>query len=126
VQNVHVMRPEVRAEYERAAAALADAPEAFHRRLERFFTELRDPLYVLFGEDPRFPAHFDDVLAAMARTAAARDPELRALDHERSSARASWCATSARACTKARNATSPTTTCSWCCCGARSPPGACR
>ena len=83
MQNVHVMRPEVRAEFERAAAAHAGAGEAFLLRLERFFTELRDPLYALFGQDSRFPEHFDGLLAAMARTAATRDPQLRALDHER-------------------------------------------
>ena len=39
----------------------------------------------------------------------------------RSSRRRTSSATSAPAATRARSATSPTTTCSWCCCGARSP-----
>ena len=76
------MRPEVRAEYERARARL-DGDDAFATRFERFFTELRDPLVALYGDDPRFPAQFGALLDAMARAAAARDPELRRLDHER-------------------------------------------
>ena len=43
----------------------------------------------------------------------------------RSSRRATSSPTSARAATRARSATSPTTTCSWCCSGARWPPGGC-
>ena len=42
----------------------------------------------------------------------------------RSSRRATSSATWARGATRARSATSPTTTCSWCCCGARSPRSA--
>jgi len=82
VQNVYAMRPEVRAEFARVRPAL-DGDAAFLVRLERFFTELRDPLVALYGEDPRLPEQFGALLAAMARTASARDPDLRRLDHER-------------------------------------------
>jgi amylosucrase len=82
VQNVYAMRPEVRAEYARVRARLdGDAP--FLTRLERFFSELRDPLVALYGEDPRLPAQLDALLDAMAATANARDEPLRRLDHER-------------------------------------------
>jgi amylosucrase len=82
VQNVHAMRPEVREEFERAREwAAGDA--AFEVRFERFFTELRDPLTALYGSDPRFPERWRALLAALARTAAERPPELRRLDHER-------------------------------------------
>ena len=76
------MRPEVRAEYERAREGLG-GDAAFGLRLERFFTELRDPLVALYGEDPRFPAMWGRLLGALEATAAGRDPELRILDHER-------------------------------------------
>jgi amylosucrase len=76
------MRPEVRAEFERALAGL-DGDEVFATRLERFFTELRDPLVALYGTDPRFPAQWQALLEAIAAAAAGRDPELRRLDHER-------------------------------------------
>src|SRR4051812_9114389 len=76
------MRPEVRAEYARVRAAL-DGDAGFLVRLERFFTELRDPLAALYGEDPRFDEQFRALLEAMARTARTRDPELKRLDHER-------------------------------------------
>ena len=83
VQNVHAMRPEVREDYERALAWL-DGDAAFHTRLERFFTELRDPLVALYGDDPRFPAQWARCWRRSPRAAAARDPpSLRALDHER-------------------------------------------
>ena len=52
-------------------------------RFERFFTELRDPLFALYGDDARFAAAWPRLLAAVARTAAERPRELRALDHER-------------------------------------------
>jgi len=82
LQNVFAMRPEVRAEYEEVRSRLrGDA--AFGLRLERFFTELRDPLVDLYGGDPRLPAMWRDLLDAIAATAAARHPELRLLDHER-------------------------------------------
>jgi amylosucrase len=76
------MRPEVRADYERARA-IAGGDEAFAIRFERFFTELRDPLFELYADDPRFPAQWQALLATIAHAAAARAPELRALDHER-------------------------------------------
>jgi amylosucrase len=82
VQNLHVMRPEVRADYERARER-AQGDEAFAVRLERFFTELRDPLHEIYGEHPRFASEWERLLDAIATTAAARDPELRRLDHER-------------------------------------------
>ena len=76
------MRPEVREEY-RGAREHARGDTAFELRLERFFTELRDPLAELYGQDPRFPAMWRRLLDAIAATAAGRDPELRILDHER-------------------------------------------
>jgi amylosucrase len=82
VQNVHVMRPDVRAEYERLGRPL-DADDAFHTRLARFFTELRDPLVAVYGADPRLGPALAGLLEAMARTSAERPPELKALDHER-------------------------------------------
>jgi amylosucrase len=82
VQNVHAMRPEVRAEFARATAALG-GDAAFRVRLERFFTELREPLVALYGDDERFPAAFARLLEAVAATSAARSDELRELDHER-------------------------------------------
>jgi amylosucrase len=82
VQNVYAMRPEVRAEYAEVRARL-DGDTAFLTRLERFFTELRDPLVALYGDDPRFPSQFRGLLDAMAATSRGRDAQLRALDHER-------------------------------------------
>jgi amylosucrase len=82
VQNVHAMRPEVRADYE-AARAVAHGDAAFAVRFERFFTELRDPLFALYGSDARFGAAWERLLRAIAATAAARPDELRILDHER-------------------------------------------
>jgi amylosucrase len=82
VQNVQAMRPEVRADYERALEHVG-GDEAFATRFERFFTELRDPLVAVYGADERFPAQWRALLDAVARAAAARDPELRRLDHER-------------------------------------------
>ncbi len=81
-QNVFAMRPEVRAEYAEVRARLEGDAE-FLTRLERFFTELRDPLVALYGGDPRFAAQFAALLDAMAATARDRDPALRRLDHER-------------------------------------------
>ncbi|WP_053226870.1 amylosucrase [Solirubrobacter soli] len=82
MQNVHAMRPEVRADYE-AARAVAHGDMAFEVRFERFFTELRDPLCALYGDDPRFADAWERLLRAVAATAAARSDELRVLDHER-------------------------------------------
>ncbi len=53
MQNVHAMRAEVRADYD-AAQAWVEGDDAFAVRFERFFTELRDPLVALYGEDARF------------------------------------------------------------------------
>ena len=82
MQNVYAMRPEVRAEYAQVRERLT-GDAAFLTRLERFFTELRDPLVALYGDDPRFPESFRALLDAMAATARERDPDLRRLDHER-------------------------------------------
>src|SRR6188474_958227 len=82
VQNVHAMRPEVRARYTQTLTRI-DGDGAFLLRLERFFTELHDPLHAVYGGDPRFPAAWDALLDAIAASVAARDPELRTLDHER-------------------------------------------
>src|ERR687885_542094 len=76
------MPPEARADYGRARAEV-DGDEAFAVRLERWFTELRDPLVALYGADERFAAAWAALLRTVARTAAERSPELRALDHER-------------------------------------------
>jgi amylosucrase len=82
MQNVHAMRPEVRADYQRALEHV-DGDGAFATRFERFFTELRDPLMTLYGDDRRFAAQWPALLEAIARTAAGRAGSLRALDHER-------------------------------------------
>src|ERR671911_1465225 len=82
MQNVYAMRPEVRAEFAELRARL-DGDAAFLTRLERFFTELRDPLVALYGEDPRFREQFSALLDAIAAAARRRDPDLRRLDHER-------------------------------------------
>jgi amylosucrase len=82
MQNVHAMRPEVRADYERALPHVR-GDDAFATRFERFFTELRDPLVAVYGDDPRFDVQWRELLQAIARTAAARAPALRVLDHER-------------------------------------------
>src|SRR6478609_5238070 len=76
------MRPEVRARHAHALTRI-HGDDAFLRRFERFFTELHDPLHAVYGDDPRFPAAWDALLDVVAASAAARDPELRALDHER-------------------------------------------
>jgi amylosucrase len=82
VQNVYAMRPEVRAEYVEVRPRL-DGDATFMTRLERFFTELRDPLVALYGDDPRFREQFRLLLDAMAATSRTRGAELRRLDHER-------------------------------------------
>ncbi len=82
MQNVHAMRAEVRADYE-AALGVVSGDDAFAVRFERFFTELRDPLFAVYGADPRFAAAWRRLLAAIASTAAGRSRELRMLDHER-------------------------------------------
>jgi len=82
MQNVHAMRPEVRADYERALSHVR-GDDAFATRFERFFTELRDPLVAVYGDDPRFDVQWRELLEAIARAAADRAPALRVLDHER-------------------------------------------
>ncbi|HEY6888003.1 MAG TPA: amylosucrase [Solirubrobacter sp.] len=82
MQNVHAMRAEVRADYD-AALGVVGGDVAFAVRFERFFTELRDPLFALYGADPRFADAWERLLRAIAATAASRPAELRALDHER-------------------------------------------
>ena len=82
MQNVHAMCPEVRADYGRALQHVR-GDDVFATRFERFFTELRDPLVALYGDDPRFDAQWRALLEAIARTAAGRAGTLRALDHER-------------------------------------------
>jgi amylosucrase len=76
------MRPDVRADYERAVERVA-GDAAFAVRLERFFGELREPLVAVYGADPRFDAAWTALLEAIAAAAVARPEELRALDHER-------------------------------------------
>jgi amylosucrase len=82
LQNVHAMRPEVRSDYERALGWV-EGDAAFAVRLERFFTELRDPLVALYGADGRFDGAWRRLLGAVAAAAAARSEEQRRLDHER-------------------------------------------
>ena len=70
-QNVHVMRDEVRAEYN--TLERIDGDELFHARFARFFTELRDPaLVALYGDDPRFPAQWGALLDTRSRAARPR------------------------------------------------------
>ncbi len=82
MQNVHAMREDVRADYE-AALGVVSGDDQFAVRFERFFTELRDPLFKLYGADPRFAAAWERLLLAVASTAEGRSRELRMLDHER-------------------------------------------
>ena len=82
MQNVHAMRAEVRADYH-AALEIVDGDAAFAVRFERFFTELRDPVFALYGSDERLSGAWRALLVAIERTAAERPPELRELDHER-------------------------------------------
>src|SRR4051794_31032843 len=77
------MRAGVRADYEAALRVVGSGDDAFAVRFERFFTELRDPLVALYGDDPRFADAWRRLLGAIAATAAARSRELRMLDHER-------------------------------------------
>src|SRR3954468_23007959 len=77
------MRAGVRADYEAALHVVGSGDDAFAVRFERFFTELREPLAALYGDDPRFAEAFSRLLGAIAATAAGRSRELRMLDHER-------------------------------------------
>ena len=74
VQNVHAMRAEVRADYE-AALAWSQGDDAFAVRFERFFTELRDPLVALYGDDAAVRGR---VGAAAARRSRRPPPSARA------------------------------------------------
>src|SRR3954452_14365147 len=76
------MRAEVRADYEAALGVVGGDP-AFSVRLERWFTELRDPLFALYGDDPRFAGAWERLLRLIATTAGERPDALRVLDHER-------------------------------------------
>jgi amylosucrase len=76
------MRPDIRDAYDRALAEVG-GDAAFEIRLERFFTELREPLAHLYGGDHRLGAAWSRVLRALEATAAARPAGLRELDHER-------------------------------------------
>src|SRR3954454_15050771 len=71
------MRPEVRADYERAVERVA-GDAAFAVRLERWFGELRVPLVAVYGNDARFPAAWTALLDAIAATAGGRPHPLRA------------------------------------------------
>ena len=77
------MRPEVRERHAQALARIGAHDDAFLTRLERFLTELHDPLHAVYGGDERLPAAWDELLDAMATFARDRPAELRRLDHER-------------------------------------------
>ena len=83
MQNVHAMRPEVRAEYERALARVRG--DAGVRRAPRavLLRAARPARAPCTAHDERFPAQWTRLLDAIAATAEARPPELRTLDHER-------------------------------------------
>ena len=61
------MRAEVRADYE-AALEWVQGDDAFAVRFERFFTELRDPLRTLYGDDERFAGAWERLLRAICTT----------------------------------------------------------
>jgi hypothetical protein len=80
VQNVHAMRPEVRAGYE-AARERVSGDTAFLTRLERFFTELRDPLFWLDGALVDFTAEPRPIrTAVISDRGTALDEDAGALD----------------------------------------------
>ena len=63
---------------------MSAATIAFAVRFERFFTELRDPLFALYGDDARFGGGVGAAAARRSRTRPRRArTELRTLDHER-------------------------------------------
>ena len=74
-------------ELRRARCAASAATRRSRVRFERFFTELRDPLVALYGDDARFPARVGrgccDAIAATAARAARRAARARprARDH---------------------------------------------
>ena len=82
VQNVHAMRPEVRADYERALEHV-DGDAAFARALRALLRRAARPARRALRRRPALPGAVAALLDAIARAAAARDPELRRLDHER-------------------------------------------
>ena len=71
MQNVHAMREQVRADYQ-AALGVVEGDDAFAVRFERFFTELRDPLFALYGDDPRFPGAWRRLLSPATSPALGR------------------------------------------------------
>src|SRR3954453_23534445 len=77
------MRAGVRADYEAALRVVGSGDDAFAVRFERFFTELRDPLMALYGDDPAFADAWRRLLGAVAGIAPGGSRELRMLDHER-------------------------------------------
>src|SRR5918998_1735047 len=77
------MRPEVRERHAQAVARIGAHDDPFLTRLERFFTELHDPLHAVYGGDERFPAAWEGLLDAIAAFTRDRPAELRRLDHER-------------------------------------------
>ena len=106
VQNVHAMRPEVARGLRARARRVCAATTRSRVRFERFFTELRDPLFALYGADPRFPAQWDALLDAIARRPRPRAPASCA--RSTTSARSRPTGSSA----SRRSATSPTPTAS--------------
>ena len=81
VQNVHAMRPEVRAEYERVRGRI-DGDAAFGVRFERFFSELRDPLVPCTAQTSA-SRRSGRRCSTRSRPPPRPGRELRVLDHER-------------------------------------------
>ena len=81
VQNVHAMRPDVRADYERALAGSGATPRSRAARalLHRAARPARRPL----RRRPALRGRVGRAARRDRRAAAAREPELRRLDHER-------------------------------------------
>ena len=105
MQNRHAMPPEARADFERALATV-EGDAVFLTRLERYFTDLRDPLVELYGGDPRFAEQWPALLR--------RDRGHRRGPRGRAARRSTTSARSRRTgCTAStRSATSPTSTAS--------------
>ena len=77
------MRPDVRADYERALGRIA-GDDAFAVRFERFFTELRDPLVAVYGGRRAVPRRVRRAARrARRRRRGARRRSCARLDHER-------------------------------------------
>ena len=91
VQNVHLFSPEARSQFEALLPTLkplvADLSERdrqlFGLRLERWFQNLFDGVYPLYGKRADFATFMERLIAAMARTYAERPDDLKALDIER-------------------------------------------